>query len=77
MTDEDKMIKKLEEHRDTIQLIVKIGKRKGIDIVPTQGNDPRGDFKYPKDEEGKLIEAIDEVLGHRKHKGKGDVNNEK
>lgn len=67
MADEDKMIKKLEEHRDAIKLVVEIGVLKGIDVIPTEGNDPKGDFIYPLDREEELIKAIDEHLGHRKY----------
>lgn len=62
MSDESKMIKKLQEHLNTKLLIKEIGKKKGIEITETEGNDPRGDFQYPKDKEKELIEAIDEYL---------------
>lgn len=67
MTDEDKMIKKLEEHRDTKKLVVEIGMLNDIDVVETEGNDPKGDFFYPLDKEDELIKAIDEYLGHHKY----------
>lgn len=72
MLDEDKMIKKLEEHRDAIKFIVEIGELKGINVKPTQGNDSKGDFIYPLDKEKELIEAIDEYLEHRKYRKKDD-----
>lgn len=72
MADEDKMIKKLEEHRDAIKLVVEIGELKGINVMPTEGNDSKGDFKYPIERETELIEAIDEYLGHRKYRKKED-----
>ncbi|MBS7527224.1 hypothetical protein KHM83_11080 [Fusibacter paucivorans] len=67
MTDEDKMIKKLEEHRDGIKLIVEIGELNDVEVVPTTGNDSSGDFTYPLEDEEKLINAIDKYLGHRKY----------
>lgn len=67
MTDEDRMIKKLEEHRDAKKLIIEIGKLEGIEVIETKGNDANGDFYYPKDKESKLIKAIDIYLGHRKY----------
>lgn len=67
MADEDKMIKKLEEHRDAIKLVVEVGALKGINVIPTEGNNPKGDFLYPVEKQNELIEAIDEYLGHRKY----------
>lgn len=61
-TDEDKMIKKLEEHRDTISLIVEIAELHDIEVTRTVNNDANGDFKYKKSDEEKLINAIDEHL---------------
>lgn len=75
MSDEDKMIKKLEEHRDAKKLVVEIGALKGIEVIETEGNDPKGDFVYPLEMEAELIEAIDEYLGHRKYKKKDGDNN--
>ena len=65
--DEDKMIKKLEEHRDTIKMVEEIGKLNGIDIEPTTGNDSNGDFIYPKDKEEDLIKALDKYIGKYKY----------
>ena len=75
MSDEDKMIKKLEEHRDAKKLVVEIGALNGIRVIETEGNDPNGDFYYPLDKQEELINAIDEYLGHRKYMKKGDGNN--
>lgn len=72
MDDEDKMIKKLEEHRDAKNLIIEIGEINGIKVEPTEKNDPKGDFKYLKKDEQKLINAIDVYLGHRKYKKEED-----
>lgn len=72
MADEDKMIKKLEEHRDAIKFVVEIGELKGINVKPTKGNDSKGDFIYPLDREKELIEAIDEYIGHHKYRKKED-----
>jgi len=65
--DEDKMIKKLEEHRDTIKMVEEIGKLNGIDIEPTTCNDSNGDFIYPKDKEENLIKALDKYIGKYKY----------
>ena len=67
-TDEDKMIKKLEEHRDTIKMVVEIGKLNGIQVKPTINNNSNGDFIYPKDKEEELLKALDKYIGKYKHK---------
>lgn len=63
------MIKKLEEHRDTIQLVVQIGAIHGIPVVPTTNNDERGDFSYPKERKEDLLRALDDYIGKYRHKG--------
>lgn len=73
MSDEDRMIKKLKEHRDTKKLIVEIGMLYGIDVVETKGNDSRGDFYYSEKDHEKLVNALDQYLGHHKYVKKGDV----
>jgi len=65
--DEDKMIKKLEEHRDTIKMVEEIGKLNNIDIEPTRDNNSSGDFIYPKDKEKDLIKALDKYIGKYKY----------
>lgn len=62
------MIKKLEEHRDAIRLVVEIGELNGIKVTPSIDNDPRGDFIYPRDKKPELIAALDAYLGKYKHK---------
>ncbi|WP_047795023.1 hypothetical protein [Exiguobacterium sp. JLM-2] len=72
MSDENKMIKKLEEHRDLKNLVIDIGKLNDICVKETEGNDEKGDFYYPLDKEKQLINCIDEYLGHRKYVRKED-----
>lgn len=72
MSDEDKMIKKLQEHRDLKKMIVEIGKICGIPVTETEGNDSRGDFSYPSEKKEELIKAIDEYIGHHKYIKKGE-----
>lgn len=67
MSDESKMIKKYQEHLNAKLLIKEIGKKSGIDITETEGNDPRGDFEYSKDSEKELIKAIDVYLAEYKY----------
>lgn len=60
--DEDKAIKKLEEHRDIKLMVKEIGEKYGIDIQSTEGNSHLGDFSYPKEDEPKLIAILDRIL---------------
>ena len=60
--DEDKAIKKLEEHRDMKLMVKEIGEKYGIDIQSTEGNSHLGDFSYPKEDEQKLIAILDRIL---------------
>lgn len=68
MEDEDRMIKKLKEHRDMKLMVREIGELSGIDVRSTVDNDSRGDFCYPKDEEDNLICALDRFLFKCKHR---------
>lgn len=67
MSDENRMINKLVEHRELKYLVRDIGKLNNINVEETVGNDTKGDFYYPLDKEEKLLASIDEFLGHRKH----------
>ena len=49
MHDEDKMIKKLEEHRDLKLLIIEIAEANGITVTATENNDSSCDFVYNAD----------------------------
>ena len=44
MEDEDRMIAKLEEHRDMKLMVKEIGELYGIEVTSTVDNDPNGDF---------------------------------
>lgn len=66
MHDEDKMIKKLEEHRDLKLLIIEIAEANGITITATENNDSSGDFVYNADEQDLLIQALDKYIGDKK-----------
>ena len=72
-TDEDKMIKKLEEHRDTIKMVEEIGQLHGIPVKPSINNDSNGDFIYPKNKKNDLEKALDKHIGKYKYVIK-DVN---
>ena len=66
MHDEDKMIKKLEEHRDLKLLIIEISEANGITVTATENNDSSGDFVYNTDEQYMLIQALDKYIGDKK-----------
>jgi hypothetical protein len=67
LSDEDKMIKKWEEHRDAKNMVIEIGKLNNICVTPTTGNDENGDFFYDEDQHDKLIKCLDEHLGDYKY----------
>ena len=66
MHDEDKMIKKLEEHRDLKLLIIEIAEANGITVTATENNDSSDDFVYNTDEQDMLIQALDKYIGDKK-----------
>ena len=66
MHDEDKLIKKLEEHRDLKLLIIEIAEENGITVTATENNDSSGDFVYNADEQDLLIQALDKYIGDKK-----------
>lgn len=65
-TDEDKMIKKLEEHRDAISLIIEIGELYDIPVERTFSNNSNGDFTFNIRDKNNLIEVIDKYLNKNK-----------
>lgn len=67
MSDEDKMIKKLEEHKNAKKMIVEIGAANGIKVIETENNNPNGDFMYEEKDHKKLVQAIDEYLHEYKY----------
>ncbi|MEB3885504.1 hypothetical protein [Lyngbya sp. CCY1209] len=61
-TDEDRMMNRLEAHRDFITWLIKKLKAEGIECDRTTGNDPNGDILYynPEDEE-KVKKIVREI----------------
>jgi hypothetical protein len=57
-TDEDRMINRLEAHRDFITWVIKKLKAEGIDCKRTTGNDSRGDILYYKPEDEPRVKEI-------------------
>lgn len=62
MKDEDKKIQKLVEHRDIVDLAVEVGEVNNINVERTEGDDPRGDFRFPSNQTQELIDAFDKYL---------------
>ena len=60
--DEDKKIQKLIEHRDIVDFAVEAGEVNNINVERTEGDDPRGDFRFPTNQTQKLIEVLDKYL---------------
>jgi len=57
-TDEDRMINRLEAHRDFITWVIKRLKAEGIDCKRTTGNDSGGDILYYKAEDEPRVKEI-------------------
>lgn len=76
MRDEDKMIKKLKEHRNLVMLVEEIAELKGITVKATKGNDPNGDFIYEADKQKELIEILDVHLDDYKVKDEKESDEE-
>lgn len=57
-TDEDKMIAKLELHRDIIGKMIELLKKNGIECERTTGNDSNGDILYFNPEDEPKVKAI-------------------
>lgn len=61
-TDEDRMMNRLEAHRDFITWLIKKLQAKGIDCERTTGNDPGGDILYYNSgDEEKVKEIVREI----------------
>jgi len=67
ISDEDKMIKKFEEHRNAKNMVIEIGKANDINVIATDGNDPKGDFYYDSADHDKLVKSLDEYLSDYKY----------
>lgn len=57
-TDEDKMIKHYENHRDFITRVIKKLEEEEISCKRTTGNDSNGDILYYKDEDEPKVKEI-------------------
>jgi hypothetical protein len=68
--EEDLMRKKLEEHRNVIDVVLLIGKKEGIKIKRTSKFHPKGDFSYEEEDHDKVVNAIDKYLGEYKWEAK-------
>ena len=75
ISDEDKMIKKLKEHRNAKNMVIEIGRANGIKVTATEGNDTKGDFYYDSEDNDKLVKCLDQYLSDYKYV-KGSKENE-
>lgn len=66
ITDEEKMINKLEEHKRLVDLVQAAGRKCGVSVERTEGNDPRGDFRYPAGDQEKLVKELDRFFKDNK-----------
>ncbi len=70
-----KAIESYIKHEDMVDNAVKLGRANGLDVSPTEGNDPKGDVKVI----GKDTEAFLKLLGETidKNQAKRGKNNAK
>lgn len=70
-----KAIESYIKHEDMVDNAVKLGRANGLDVSPTEGNDPKGDVKVT----GKDTEAFLKLLGETidKNQAKRGKNNAK
>lgn len=66
MEDEDKKIRKLEEHKQTKLLVKDIADLIGVTVQSTENDDSNGDFVYEKKDAVTLIKGLDKYLGKYK-----------
>ena len=56
--DENRMIEKLEEHRDLVDLVERIGIQNGVDARRTVKNNPNGDIVFPAHQTKEFIKIL-------------------
>ncbi len=58
ITDEDKMIQKLTEHKNLIGWMITLFQKENIQSERTYKNDPKGDIYYPDDKDTEKVKEI-------------------
>ncbi|MFB1056716.1 hypothetical protein [Vibrio diabolicus] len=53
------------KHEDLVDAIENFGKKHGLDVKATEGNDPRGDVRVSRKDYAKLESLMDEKLNKK------------
>lgn len=53
-------------HEDLVDAIENLGKKNGLDVEATEGNDKRGDVRVSKEDFSKLVSLIKKKLEDKK-----------
>jgi hypothetical protein len=67
-TDEDKMIRKLTEHKNLIGWMLGIFLKENIQSERTYKNDPKGDIYYPNEKDTEKVKEIVRDLNKKYNK---------
>lgn len=54
------------KHEDLVDAIENLGKKNGLDVEATEGNDPRGDVRVSRKDFAKLVALMDQKLNNKK-----------
>ena len=54
------------KHEDIIDNAVKLGKANGLDVEPTEGNDPKGDIKVASKDRATFLKLLGETIDQSK-----------
>lgn len=57
-----KAIESYIKHEDMVDNAVKLGKANGLDVSPTEGNDPKGDVKVKVKDTNAFLKLLGETI---------------
>jgi len=68
-----KAIESYIKHEDMVDNAVKLGKDNGLNVSPTEGNDPKGDVKVSTEDTEKFLKLLGETIDKNQAK-RGESN---
>lgn len=70
-----KAIESYIKHEDMVDNAVKLGRENGLDVSPTEGNDPKGDVKVISRDTNAFLELLGRTIDKNQAKrGKNNAN---
>lgn len=66
-----KTIESYIKHEDMVDNAVRLGLTNGLNVSPTEGNDPRGDVKVSAKDSGAFFELLSKTIDKNKAKRGG------